>query len=127
MKHFPLLFALLISPAIAAEPVMLFVFPSGTIKFAKGDVAQASAVIDQVMVEPVVAVRFSAAKAREFTLATSRNVGNTMKIYVCGRLISEPRIMSRIEGGSAQLSGNFNLSEATRLAERLMTGECVRS
>ena len=104
---------------------MHFVFPSKTIEFAKGDVAEASAVIYQLDNEPVVNVRFSPVKAKEFGLATGRNVGNKMKILVCGRLISEPVIRTSIEGGAVIISGNFNLPEAQTLANVLMTGVCV--
>jgi len=52
----------------------------------------------------------------QFAKVTRENIGRRLAIVIDGRIISAPVIQSEILNGQGQISGNFTLQEATRLA-----------
>ncbi|MFC1656282.1 protein translocase subunit SecF [Patescibacteria group bacterium] len=72
--------------------------------------------------QPYVSIQFNTEGADLFATITERNVGKPLAIFVGGDLISAPNVNAKINGGSAQISGNFSLEEATELARDLNTG-----
>jgi len=72
--------------------------------------------------QPVVTIRFDSAGGQRFGRATAENVGRPFAIVLDGRVISAPVIREPILGGSAQISGRFQLSEAQDLALLLRAG-----
>ena len=81
----------------------------------------ASVTFDQLM-NPTVAIQFSAEGAKLFEEITGRNVNKPVAIFVGGNLISSPNVNEKISGGRAVITGNFKPEEAQALARDLNTG-----
>jgi preprotein translocase subunit SecD len=71
---------------------------------------------------PAVNFRFDTTGARQFGDYTRQNVGRIFAIVLDGQVISAPRIISAITGGSGQITGDFAVEEANRLAILLRAG-----
>ncbi len=71
---------------------------------------------------PAVNFRFDGTGARRFGDYTRQNVGRIFAIVLDGQVISAPRIISAITGGSGQITGSFDVAGATRLAILLRAG-----
>lgn len=82
----------------------------------------ASVTFDQYTNEPQVTIEFDAEGKDLFAAITGRNVGKPVAIYLDGEPISVPRVNEAITGGSAVITGNFNVKEAHLLAQRLNAG-----
>jgi len=72
--------------------------------------------------EPVVVFRFNSSGARKFGRFTQANVGRPFAIVLDGKVISAPRIIEAILGGSGQITGNFTVESANDLAVLLRAG-----
>lgn len=72
--------------------------------------------------QPIVALEFNKEGGDIFAELTRNNIGKTLAIYLDGAPISIPRVQEEIPGGKAQITGNFSLEEARRLAQRLNAG-----
>ena len=72
--------------------------------------------------QPVVSVRMNAIGADRFCEASRENVGKPFAIVLDGAVIIAPVIREVICGGQSQISGNFNLQEASDLALLLRAG-----
>ncbi len=77
---------------------------------------------EQNMKEPIVVLNFDQDGAKLFEQITARNVGKPVAIYVDYKLISAPMVQEKISGGSARISGNFDMKSATALARNLNDG-----
>ncbi len=77
---------------------------------------------DQTTYQPQVSVQFNGDGAKLFEDLTKRDVGKEIGIYLDGMPISAPVVREPITGGSAVISGKFNINEAKQLAERLNAG-----
>lgn len=84
--------------------------------------AEAHVSIDQRFNEPYVSLRFNDAGAKIFEEITGKYVKRRLAIILDGNLYSAPVIQEKIEGGNAQISGNFTLEEAKDLAIVLRAG-----
>ncbi|MFA4999943.1 MAG: preprotein translocase subunit SecD [Patescibacteria group bacterium] len=71
---------------------------------------------------PEVSLEFNAEGAQLFEDITGRNIGKPVAIFLDGYIISAPTVNDKITGGSAIISGNFNLEEAKLLVKRLNSG-----
>ncbi len=72
--------------------------------------------------EPVVALEFTKEGAKIFEELTEKNVGKRLAIYIDNQLISAPVVQEKITGGKAQITGNFTIEEAKKLAQNLSAG-----
>lgn len=72
--------------------------------------------------EPVVNFRFNIRGAQRFGDVTSKNVGRLFAIVLDNKVISAPRILTPIMGGSGQISGRFTVEEANNLSILLRAG-----
>jgi preprotein translocase subunit SecD len=72
--------------------------------------------------EPVIQFTFNQAGARAFGGFTSKNVGRPFAIVLDGKVLSAPRIIEPILGGSGQISGQFSVQSANALAIQLRSG-----
>ena len=72
--------------------------------------------------EPVVNFRFNIRGAQAFGEVTSKNVGRLFAIILDNKIISAPRILTPITGGSGQISGRFTVEQANNLAILLRAG-----
>ncbi|MEQ1509753.1 MAG: protein translocase subunit SecD [Sphingopyxis sp.] len=72
--------------------------------------------------QPVVNIRFNGAGATIFSRVTRENVGKRFAMLVDGKVLSAPSINEAINGGSAQISGNFTTESANTMAIALRSG-----
>ena len=71
---------------------------------------------------PAVTFRFNPAGARAFGVYTGQNVGSPFAIVLDEEVVTAPNIREPITGGSGQITGNFSVEEANRLAILLRAG-----
>ncbi len=69
-----------------------------------------------------VGLQFNDEGADLFAAITKANIGQPVAIYLDGEPISVPTVQSEILGGRAVITGNFTVSEAKLLAQRLQAG-----
>jgi preprotein translocase subunit SecD len=72
--------------------------------------------------EPLILIDFNDEGKALFAEITASNVGEQLAIFLDGQLLSSPVINEAITGGSAQISGNFDLQEARSLVRDLNLG-----
>jgi preprotein translocase subunit SecD len=87
-----------------------------------GDLIDAQPAFDQRTNEPIVNFRFNIRGAQRFGQVTTENVGRPLAIVLDNEVISAPRILSPITGGSGQISGRFTVQQANDLAVLLRAG-----
>ncbi|HYF06598.1 MAG TPA: protein translocase subunit SecD [Acetobacteraceae bacterium] len=86
------------------------------------DLTDAQPGFDQRTNEPIVSFRFNLRGAQRFGQATTENVGRPLAIVLDQEVISAPRIIQPITGGSGQISGRFTVEQANNLAILLRAG-----
>ncbi len=86
------------------------------------DLTDAQPGFDSRSGEPDVSFRFNLRGGQRFGQVTSQNVGRPFAIVLDNVVISAPRILGPITGGSGQITGNFTVPEADRLAVLLRSG-----
>jgi SecD/SecF fusion protein len=86
------------------------------------DLTDAQPGFDQRGGEPVVNFRFNIHGAQKFGEVTSKNVGRLFAIVLDNKVISAPRILTPITGGSGQISGHFTVEQANNLSILLRAG-----
>jgi preprotein translocase subunit SecD len=84
--------------------------------------ADAQPGFDQRTNEPIISFRFNQSGARIFGRTTQENVNRRFAIVLDNKVISAPVIREPILGGTGQISGNFTVEEANRLAVLLRSG-----
>jgi preprotein translocase subunit SecD len=87
-----------------------------------GDLTDAQPGFDSRTNEPIVNFRFNLRGAQRFGAATTENVGRPLAIVLDNEVISAPRILQPITGGSGQISGRFTVQQANDLAVLLRAG-----
>ncbi|MEN9932810.1 MAG: protein translocase subunit SecD, partial [Pseudomonadota bacterium] len=89
----------------------------------KGDsLTDAKQTFEQQSNEPVVSITFDQQGGAKFAKLTTENVNRPFAIILDGKVLSAPNINEPILGGSAQISGNFNVDSANQLAISLRSG-----
>ena len=86
------------------------------------DLTDAQPGFDQQNQQPIVNFRFNIRGGQRFGQVTSENVGRPFAIVLDGKVISAPRILGPITGGSGQISGNFTVEQANNLSILLRAG-----
>ncbi len=86
------------------------------------DLTDAQPGFDSRTQEPIVNFRFNIRGGQRFGEVTSENVGKLFAIILDGKVISAPRILGPITGGSGQISGRFTVEQANNLAIFLRAG-----
>ena len=86
------------------------------------DLTDAQPGFDQRTSEPVVNFRFNIRGGQQFGAVTSANVNKPFAIVLDGKVISAPRILGPITGGSGQISGRFTVEQANNLSILLRAG-----
>src|SRR6185437_10792257 len=76
------------------------------------DLTDAQPGFDSRSGEPDVSFRFNLRGGQRFGQVTSNNVGRPFAIVLDNVVISAPRILGPITGGSGQITGNFTVEEA---------------
>lgn len=77
---------------------------------------------DPTTSKPVISLQFDDEGSKIFEELTSRNIGQPLAIYIDNVLISSPVVQEAISGGRAQISGQFNVEDAKKLANNLSAG-----
>ena len=89
----------------------------------RGDeLKSAQAAFDSQTREPIIAFTFNGFGARKFGDFTKTHLGRPFAIVLDDKVISAPVIRDAILGGSGQISGNFTVNDAKRLAVQLRAG-----
>ncbi|MCD8351797.1 MAG: protein translocase subunit SecD [Planctomycetaceae bacterium] len=89
----------------------------------RGDsIASARAEPDPARASWRISLAFDSGGAQEFERITARNIGKRLGIVLDGQLQSAPVIQSRIAGGNAEISGNFDQRSAQQLDIVLKSG-----
>ena len=86
------------------------------------DLTDAQPGFDSRTSEPVVNFRFNLRGGQQFGQVTAENVGKPFAIVLDEKVVSAPRILGPITGGSGQISGNFSVQQANDLAVLLRAG-----
>jgi preprotein translocase subunit SecD len=86
------------------------------------DLTDAQPGFDSRSGEPDVSFRFNLRGGQRFGQVTSQNVGRPFAIVLDNVVISAPRILGPITGGSGQITGNFTVQQADQLAVLLRSG-----
>ncbi len=71
---------------------------------------------------PYISLKFNADGAKKFGELTQNNVGRRLAIIMDGEVLSAPNIKEAILGGSAQITGQFSMEEASLLSLALRSG-----
>lgn len=72
--------------------------------------------------KPGVSLEFNKSGSVAFETATGANLDKQIAIVLDNSVISAPVVRTKISGGKAQITGNFTLDEASRLAVMLRAG-----
>jgi preprotein translocase subunit SecD len=85
-------------------------------------IKDARVALDSQFHEPYVAIEFTDVGAKLFEQITAANVKKRLAIILDNNVISAPVIQERIAGGRAQITGRFDMKEASDLAIALRSG-----
>lgn len=77
---------------------------------------------DQTSQKPLVLIEFNDEGTKLFSELTKANTGKQLAIYIDDTLISAPVVQEEIDGGKAQITGQFTLDQAKKLARDLNAG-----
>lgn len=72
---------------------------------------------------PTVSMNMNGEGAKTWARLTKENVGHSIAIVLDGFVCSSPNVMNEINGGSSQITGNFDVKEAQDLANILKSGK----
>lgn len=86
------------------------------------DLSSSDVSFDQATGKPTVLIKFSEEGAKKFEELTEKNIGKPLPILLDEDVVSAPVVQEKIAGGSAQISGEFNLQEAKNLSIQLNAG-----
>ena len=77
---------------------------------------------DQTTQEPSISLQFDSEGSKIFEELTSKNIGRILAIYIDDAPLSTPVVQEAISGGKAQITGDFTVDEAKKLARDLNAG-----
>jgi preprotein translocase subunit SecD len=83
---------------------------------------RADTVFDNITQEPIISLTFNKEGAKLFEEITARSIGKPLPIYLDGKMIQNPIVLSAIAGGRAQITGNFTLEEVRQVVRDLNAG-----
>ncbi len=72
--------------------------------------------------KPIILLQFNDEGSKIFEELTADNIGKRLAIYIDGVLLSAPVVQEKIEGGKAQITGDFTIQEAKELVRNLNAG-----
>ena len=111
--------AQLVFAEVAGEGEEQFLSPTD---LTGADLKKAQVVFDRTTGKPAVSLEFSKEGAEKFARITEANVGKPVVIVLDNIPVSFPVVQEKITGGSAQITGDFSVEEADRLAIQLNAG-----
>ena len=96
--------------------------PSGRAPL-EGDVITSSKDDFDQMGHPSVSMQMNSDGARRWSQITKQNIGRGVAIVLDNAVYSAPRILSQIDGGNSQITGNFTIEDTKDLANTLNSGK----
>ena len=75
------------------------------------------------MGHPCVSMQMNSDGARQWSQITKQNIGRGVAIVLDDAVYSAPRILSQIDGGNSQITGNFTIEDTKDLANTLNSGK----
>ena len=75
------------------------------------------------MGHPCVSMQMNSDGARRWSQITKQNIGKAVAIVLDDAVYSAPRILSQIDGGNSQITGNFTIEDTKDLANTLNSGK----
>ena len=89
----------------------------------EGDVITSSKDDFDQMGHPSVSMQMNSDGARRWSQITKQNIGRGVAIVLDDAVYSAPRILTQIDGGNSQLTGNFTIEDTKDLANTLNSGK----
>lgn len=86
------------------------------------DLELASVSFDSQTGKPAISLKFSKEGGDKFSEITSKNIGKPLPIVLDNEILSAPNVSGRIDGGEAQITGDFTIEEAKNLVVQLNAG-----
>lgn len=86
------------------------------------DLKSADVNFDNNTGKPAISLQFTNEGGEKFAKITAENIGKQLPIILDNQIISAPTVEEMITGGQAQISGNFTVEEAKKLAVQLNAG-----
>ena len=96
--------------------------PSGRAPLEGDVITSAKDDFDQ-MGHPSVSMQMNSDGARRWSQITKQNIGKAVAIVLDDAVYSAPRILSQIDGGNSQITGNFTIEATKDLANTLNSGK----
>ena len=96
--------------------------PSGRAPL-EGDVITNSKDDFDQMGHPSVSMQMNSDGARRWSQITKQNIGRAIAIVLDDAVYSAPRILTQIDGGNSQITGNFTIEDTKDLANTLNSGK----
>lgn len=75
------------------------------------------------MGHPSVSMQMNSDGARRWSQITKQNIGKAVAIVLDDAVYSAPRILTQIDGGNSQITGNFTIEATKDLANTLNSGK----
>ena len=75
------------------------------------------------MGHPCVSMQMNSDGARRWSQITKQNIGRAVAIVLDDAVYSAPRILTQIDGGNSQITGNFTIEDTKDLANTLNSGK----
>ena len=89
----------------------------------EGDVITNSKDDFDQMGHPSVSMQMNSDGARRWSQITKQNIGRGVAIVLDDAVYSAPRILTQIDGGNSQITGNFTIEDTKDLANTLNSGK----
>ena len=89
----------------------------------EGDVITSSKDDFDQMGHPSVSMQMNSDGARRWSQITKQNIGRGVAIVLDDAVYSAPRILTQIDGGNSQITGNFTIEATKDLANTLNSGK----
>ena len=96
--------------------------PSGRAPLEGDVITNAKDDFDQ-MGHPSVSMQMNSDGARRWSQITKQNIGKAVAIVLDDAVYSAPRILTQIDGGNSQITGNFTIEATKDLANTLNSGK----
>ena len=96
--------------------------PSGRAPLEGDVITNAKDDFDQ-MGHPSVSMQMNSDGARRWSQITKQNIGKAVAIVLDDAVYTAPRILSQIDGGNSQITGNFTIEDTKDLANTLNSGK----
>ena len=89
----------------------------------EGDVITSSKDDFDQMGHPSVSMQMNSDGARRWSQITKQNIGKAVAIVLDDAVYTAPRILTQIDGGNSQITGNFTIEDTKDLANTLNSGK----